>query len=85
MTKCWLKINDPSSRTYNVNSQNNFKTSMFLSSLCDYSDAYILVSANMLLSSLCDYSDAYILVSANITVPNTGTAANANNRKKYDN
>ena len=66
MTKRWLKINDPSSRTYNVNSQNNFKTSM-------------------LLSSLCDYSDAYILVSANITVPNTGTAANANNRKKYDN
>ena len=38
----------------------------------------------MLLSSLCDYSDAYILVSANITVPNTGTAANTNNRKKYD-
>ena len=32
-------------------------------------------------SRLCDYSDAYILVNATITVPNTGTAANPNNRK----
>ena len=35
----------------------------------------------MLKSSLCDYIDAYILVSRNIIVPNTGTAANPNNRK----
>ena len=35
----------------------------------------------MLKSSLCDYSDAYILVTGTITVPNTGTAANPNNRK----
>ena len=35
----------------------------------------------MLKSSLCDYSDAYILVSGAITVPETGTAANLNNRK----
>ena len=32
-------------------------------------------------SSSCDYSDAYILVSGTITVPNTGIAANPNNRK----
>ena len=32
-------------------------------------------------SSLLDYSDAYILVGGTITVPNTGTAANLNNRK----
>ena len=29
--------------TYNVNSQIKFKTTMLKSSLCDYSDAYILV------------------------------------------
>ena len=32
-------------------------------------------------SSLCDYSDAYVLATGTITVPNTGTAANENNRK----
>ena len=35
----------------------------------------------MLRSSLCDYNDAYIFVSVTITVPNTGIAANPNNRK----
>ena len=35
----------------------------------------------MLKSNLCDYGDAYVLVSRTITVPNTGTAANSNNRK----
>ena len=29
--------------TYNVNSHIKFKTTMLKSSLCDYSDAYILV------------------------------------------
>ena len=37
---------------------------------------------SMLRSSLCDCSDAYILVKGTITVPNTGTAAAANNRNK---
>ena len=32
---------------YNTNSQTKFKTSMLRSSLCDYSDAYILVSGTM--------------------------------------
>ena len=36
----------------------------------------------MLRSILCDCSDAYILVKGTITVPNTGTAAAANNRNK---
>ena len=36
----------------------------------------------MLRSRLCDCSDAYILVKGTITVPNTGTAAAANNRNK---
>ena len=42
-TKTWVEINDESRGTYNVNSQIKFKTTMLKSSLCDYSDAYIVV------------------------------------------
>ena len=42
-TKNWVEINDESRGAYNVNSQIKFKTTMLKSSLCDYSDAYILV------------------------------------------
>ena len=42
-TKNWVEINDESRGAYNVNSQIKFKTAMLKSSLCDYSDAYILV------------------------------------------
>ena len=38
-------------------------------------------NTSMLKSSLYDYSDAYILTRGTITVPNTGTATNPNNRK----
>ena len=41
-TKNWFEINDESRGVYNVNSQIKFKTKMLKSSLCDYSDAYIL-------------------------------------------
>ena len=39
----WAEINDESRGTYNVNSQIKFKTTMLKSSLCAYSDSYILV------------------------------------------
>ena len=42
-TKNWVEINDESRGTYNADSQIKFKTTMLKSSLCDYSDAYILV------------------------------------------
>ena len=42
-TKNWVEINDESRGGYNVNGQIKFKTTMLKSSLCDYSDAYILV------------------------------------------
>ena len=43
-TKNWVEINNDSREMYNPNSQIKFKTSMLKSSLCDYSDAYILVN-----------------------------------------
>ena len=46
-TKNWVEINDESRGTYNVNSQIKFKTTMLKSSLCDYSEAYILVKGTI--------------------------------------
>ena len=46
-TKNWVEINDESRGTYNVGSQIKFKTTMLKSSLCDYSDAYILVNGKI--------------------------------------
>ena len=47
ITKNWVEINDEPKGTYNVNSQIKFKTTMLKSSLCDYSDAYILVKGTI--------------------------------------
>ena len=49
--KNWVKINDESRGTYNVNSQIKFKTTMLKSSLYDYSDAYILVKGTITVSN----------------------------------
>ena len=46
-TRNWVEINDESRGTYNVNSQIKFKTTMLKSSLCDYSDTYILVKGTI--------------------------------------
>ena len=46
-TKNLVEINDESRGAYNVNSQIKFKTAMLKSSLCDYSDAYILVKGTI--------------------------------------
>ena len=46
-TKDWVDINYNSRGMYNTNSQNRFKNSMLRSSLCDYSDAYLLVSGTI--------------------------------------
>ena len=46
-TRNWVEINEESRGAYNVNSQIKFKTTMLKSSLCDYSDAYILVKGTI--------------------------------------
>ena len=45
--KNWIEINYQSRGVYNVNSDIRFKTTMLLSILCDYSDAYILVEGRI--------------------------------------
>ena len=46
-TKNWVEINDESRGTYNIHSQIKFKTTILKSSLCDYGDAYILVTVTV--------------------------------------
>ena len=46
-TRNWVEINDEARGTYSPNKQIKFKTSMLRSSLCDYSEAYILVKGNI--------------------------------------
>ena len=50
-TKNWVEINDDVRGVYSPNKQIRFKTSMLRSSLCDYSDAYILVKGNITLNN----------------------------------
>ena len=53
-TKSWIKINDQSRGVYNTNSKVRFKTTMLKSSLCDYSDAYILVKGTVTITRVGD-------------------------------
>ena len=46
-TKNWVEINDDVRGVYSPNKQIRFKTAMLISSLCDYSDAYVLVKENI--------------------------------------
>ena len=46
-TKNWVETNDDVRGVYSLNKQIGFKISMLRSSLCDYSNAYILVKRNI--------------------------------------
>ena len=45
-TRNWIEINDDIRGAYSPKKQIRFKTAMLRFSLCDYSDAYILVKGN---------------------------------------
>ena len=46
-TKNWVEINDESRGTYNDDKKVKFKTTMLKSSLCNYSNAFILVKGKI--------------------------------------
>ena len=50
-TKNWVKINDESRGTYDSGTQIIFKSSMLKSSLCDYSDAYIIANGTIAITN----------------------------------
>ena len=64
-TRDWIQINNNIRGIYSPNKQIRFKSVMLRSSLCDYSDAYILVKGN---------------ISVNNTA-GAGAAANNTNKK----
>ena len=47
VTKIWVKIYDESGGTYNVNKEVRFKTPMLRSDLCDYNEAYVVVTGKI--------------------------------------
>ena len=47
-------MNDNARGMYNTNSQIKFKTSILKSSLCDYSDVYILMSGTITITATGD-------------------------------
>ena len=53
-TKNQVEINDDLRGTRNTNNQIKFKTSMLRSSLCDYSDVYVLVSGAITITGAGD-------------------------------
>ena len=69
-TRNWVEINDEARRTYSPDKQIKFKTSMLRSSLCDYSDAYILIKGN---------------ITVNNTAANGATANNTNKKVIFKN
>ena len=69
-TRNWIEINDESRGAYNINSQIKFKTTMLKSSLCHYSDAYILVKGT---------------ISVNNTAAQSAAANNTNKRVIFKN
>ena len=69
-TKKWVEMNDESRGIHNVNDQIKFKTTMLKSSLCDYSDAYILVKRT---------------ITVNNTAPADADANNANKKVIFQN
>ena len=57
-TKNLVAINDESRGTYIEDNQIRFKTSIFSSGLCDYSDAYIVVKETLTLAAPTDSSNS---------------------------
>ena len=57
-TTNWVEVNDDSRGTYNTNSQIKFKTSMLMSKLCDFSDAYIVVRGTVTVANVAAAAQA---------------------------
>ena len=64
-TRNWVEINDDVRGAYSPNKQIRFKRAMLRSSLCDYSDAYILIKGTITVNNTAG----------------AGTAANNTNKK----
>ena len=73
-----VEINDESRGIYNPNGQIKFKTTMLESSLCDYSDAYILVKGRITITG------AGVDAAGRITITGAGVDAAARQTDERD-
>ena len=82
-TRNWVEINDEARGTYSPNKQIKFKTSMLRSSLCDYSDVYILVKGNVSVNNTAAEGTAAINIDKKVIfincVPFTNCISKINN------
>ena len=69
-TKNLVEINDESRVTYNTNSQIKFKNTMLKSSLCNYSDAYILAKDNITVNNTAAHGVAANNTNKNVVFKN---------------
>ena len=72
VTKKWIEVYDQSEGNYNPNKEIRIKTSMLRSDLCDFNDAYIVVTRNIILNKK-------IFTANNFKAPDNTAANTANN------
>ena len=63
ITKKWIEVHSHSGNIYNKSKPINFKTSMFRSDLCDYSDAYVWVKGKITVTNRNDNANFKIFIS----------------------
>ena len=84
-TRNWVEINDDIRGVYSSNKQIIFKATMLRSSLCDYSDAYILIKGNISVNNTAPAGAATNNVTKKIIFKNcapfTGCISKINNKQ----
>ena len=83
--KKWFKINYQSRGTYNTNIDTRIKTTMLKSSLCDYSDTYILVKGWIKITGVGDDAAARQAIERNKGVIFKNCASSTNRKSKINN
>ena len=77
VTKKLVEVYDQSQGNYDVNKEIRIKTSMLRSDLCDFSDAYIVVTGNIIVTKKRFIDNDF--EAPNNTNPNATATNNANN------
>ena len=75
-TKNWVDINDDIRGEYSPNKQIRFKTAMLSPSLCDYSDAYILLKGNISGNNNAAAGDAANNINKKVIFKNCASSTN---------
>ena len=83
--KTWVEKNDDVRGIYSPNKQIRFKTSMLRSSLCDYSDAYILVKGNIAVNNTAGAGAVASNTNKKVIFKNCALFTTAQVKQKYPN